>query len=127
MGVVGLPDWHDDVSHADVEAFAKRLLDPELLQSHLAAALNFVLEFSGFLGLDFHGHFAAAVLKLDFAAHAPALAEIVAQIDDYMRQVHATVAFGVFVTLGVRIAEHIVAVEVAGIDGLAVAAHGEPR
>ena len=100
VGEVGLPDGHDDVSQADVEALAKRFLDPELFQRHFAAALYLVLELAGFLGFHFHGHFAAAVLKLDFAAHAPAFAEVVSQVDDHVGQVDATMAFGVFVPVG---------------------------
>ena len=115
------------MAHTDVEALAERLLEPELLKGHLAAALDFVLELARLFGFDFHGHLIAAVFKLDFAAHAPAFAEVVAQVDDHMGQVDAAVAFGVFVTLGVGIAEHVVAIEVTGVDGFAVATHGEAR
>ena len=86
-----------------------------------------MLELAGFLGFHFHGHFAAAVLKLDFAAHAPAFAEVVSQVDDHVGQVDATMAFGVFVPIGMGISEHVVAVEVTGVNCLSVAAYCEAR
>ena len=127
VGVVGLSDGHHDVTHADVEALAERLLKPELFQGDFTAAFDFVFEFACLFGFNLHGHFAAAVLKLDLCAHAPAFAEVVAQIDHHMGQVDAAMAFGIAVTLGVGISEHIVAVEVTGVDGLAVATNGEAR
>ena len=127
MGVVGLPDGYHDVAHADVEAFPERLLKPELLQGHLAATFDLVLELAGLFGLNFQGYFAATMLKLDFATHAPTLAEIIAQVDDHMGQVDAAMPFGIFVTLGMGVAEHVVTIEVAGVYGLSVAAHSEAR
>ncbi len=127
VGIVGLSYRHHDVTHTDVEALAERLLEPELFECHFAAAFDLVFEFAGLFCLNFHGYFAAAMLKLDFATHAPTLAEVVAQVDDDMGQVDATMALGVFVPLGMGIAEHVVAIKVAGVDGLAVTANGQAR
>ena len=41
-----------------------------------------------------------------------------------MGQVHSPMAFGILVTLGMGVAEHVVAVEVVGINSLAVATDG---
>ena len=119
--VVGLSDRHDDVSHPDIQCITERFLKPELLKCNLAATFNLMLELASLLGLNLDGHLVAAVLELDLATHRPAVTEVIPNIDDHVRQVDATVSVGVFVTLRMRVAEHVVAVECAGIHRLSIA------
>ena len=125
VGFVGLSDRHHEVSHADVEAFAKRLLNPELLEGDLTATLDLMFELAGLLGLDLHGDFVAAMFKLDFRTHGPAFAKVIAKVDDHMGQVETAMALGIRIGLRMGIAVHVVAIEISRIDRLAVAADGQ--
>ena len=79
---------HDDLTGLDIELpTSKLLVDPELLDVHLAALLHFSLILAGLLGLDLHGAATAAMLKLHLAAQRPALAEVIAKVQTYVRQV----------------------------------------
>ena len=108
-----------------VQLFIETFLHPELLQSHLAAAFQFLLELAGFLSFLLHGCLNSAVLELNLCADAPTVAEVVSHHDDCMRQVHAAITRRVFVFLCLRVAEHIVAVEMAAVHRLAVAAKSQ--
>ena len=85
MGVVYLSYRHDDVPCADIEARAKRFLNPELLQSHFTPTFYFFFKFSGFFVFYFYSRFCSSVFKLYFTTHAPSFSEIVANHDYYMR------------------------------------------
>ena len=102
-----------------------RLLEPELLQSHLAAAFDLFLKFAGLFGLHLHRRLRAAVLELNLRIEGPAFAEIVAHHEDGVRKVHAAVPFGIGVLLRVGVAEHVVAIKVVLVNGLAISADGE--
>ena len=66
------------------------------------------------------------MLEFDLGAHRPAAPEIVAQVDDHMREVEAAVAFVILVLVRADITQVVVAEEIARHDGLAVPAHGQP-
>lgn len=80
--------------HPEIELGHETLLNPELLEGHLAAALD--------LGF-------ATLLELDLGAHRPAASEVVAQLDHHMRQVETAVALGVLVFLGNDVTQVIIA------------------
>lgn len=96
MGI-GCAHRHNDVSQLDVECRTERLLNPELFQRHFAAALYLAFVFASFAFLYLDGTFRTAVLKLNLAAHRPALAEVVPQHDDDVRQVKTSVTLRVFI------------------------------
>ena len=116
---------HYDVSGADVGIAAERLLNPELLQLYFAAFLRFLFPFAAFLVLFFIGDAGATVLELYLRAHRPALAEVVAHVDYYVRNVELSVRGVVLVLFGLRVAAHVVAVEVAAESHLAIATHAQ--
>ena len=82
---------NDNVSGADVGPACETLLQPELLQFHLAAFLGFCLPLAALLVFLFHGGSGAGVLKLNLSTHRPALAKVVAQIDDGVGNVETSV------------------------------------
>ena len=127
MVVVGHADRDDDVAGADVEMWAETFLDPELLEGDLAAALNLLLKLASFLGFLLDGSFHAPMLELDFGAHRPTAAEVIAQHDDSVRDIDAAKARRILVAVGVAVAEDIVAIEVMAIGSLAIAANNEVR
>ena len=124
--LVGHPHGHNDVSQAQIGLRAKRFLHPELLQCHLAAALHFALVFSALLALDLIGTFRAAVFKLDFRAHRPSAAEIIAHVEHHVGEVKTAVALGIRLGRSIGVAQVTVAVEVPAHHRLAVTAKRQP-
>ena len=108
--VVGHADWNNDVSGADIEGIAERLLYPELLEGYFATTLYFLFELAGFLGLLLDGSFNTTMFELYFGTHAPAVTEIVAQHDDGMRYVDTAVALAVGVARSVGVSKDIIAI-----------------
>lgn len=105
----------------------ERFLNPELLESHLAASLDFLLVLARLVGFEFDGGFGSAVFELNLGAESPPFAEVVAEHDDGMREVDLPVAFVVAVLLGVGVAVDVVGVEIVAEGSFAVAAYGEAR
>ena len=90
-------DRNDLHSRTEDGIAVKLLLQPELLQRYFAAAFNLRFVLSAFFLFNLDGAFRAAVLELNLRADAPALAEIVAQINDHVRQVELTkMVIGIF-------------------------------
>ena len=77
--VVGIVQTHrhHNVAGPDVGMLTERLLNPELLQFHLAAFLGLLLPLAAFLVFLLVGDAGAAVLKLYLRAEGPALAKVV--------------------------------------------------
>ena len=124
MVTVGGTYRYNHVSHAQVECRRKTLLNPELFEGDLAAPFDFRLIFAGLLLFDFDGALGPAVFKLDFAAHAPAPAEVIAQKDDHVRQVESSVMFAL-VQVGVLVFLVVVAEKVERGYGFTISAEGE--
>ena len=124
MGV-GEAYGHYYMSDTDICPACKRLLNPELLQLHLAAFLGFLFPFAGLFKLFLNGTACSAVLKLNLARHAPALSEVVAYVYHGMRNVEASVARIVLILACVRITINVVAVEVARQCHLAISADAQ--
>ena len=62
---IGVTDGHDDLTGLDVELASPELLvDPELLDVHLAAFFHLGLIFSGLFCFYLHGSAVATMLKL---------------------------------------------------------------
>ena len=110
-------EGHHDVSGAYVECSAERLLQPELLELHLATFLLLVLKLDGRAG--------ATVLKLNLATHRPTLSEVVAQVDDGMGNVETAMARVVLIGRWLGVAIAVVAVEVAAESSLAITAYAQ--
>ena len=106
----------------DVGPWGKRFLNPELFQFHLSAFLYLFLIFSALIAFHFHGTSRPGVLKFYFCAQLPAFPEVVAQIDDGMRDVETPVAGVIFIQVGLSITILIITVEVARIGHLTVSA-----
>ena len=77
MGVIETADGDHQMAGADVQGRGEALLNPELLQLHFAAFLDFSLPLAGLRELFFYGAACARVLELDLRLHAPALSEVV--------------------------------------------------
>ena len=123
---IGVAHGHDDLARPDVEAsLCEGFVHPELFQGHLTAFFRFCLVFSRLFGLYLYGRLVAAVFELNLRAHGPSVAEVVAHAEGHVRQVKASVALVVLVTLGGVVAVETLAVEVAGHDSLAVASEVE--
>ena len=116
---------HHNMSEAQVGSARESLLNPELLELHLAAFLHFLLPLSAFLVLFLVGQPVAAMLKLDFRAEFPALAEVVSQVDYHMGKVETSMAGIVLMLFGLTVAAHVVAEEIARVSHLAIAADAE--
>ena len=119
--------YRDDLhTGADDGIAVEGFLQPELLQRHFAAALYLALVFAALFFLYLDGAFRSAVLELYLRAHAPAFAEVIAQIDDHVRQVElAVMVIGVF--LGVLAVTKVVIAEPAVLGGhFAVPADDKP-
>ena len=65
------------------------------------------------------------MLELYLRAEAPALAEVIPNIDDGMRNIKASVAGVVLMLFGLTVAAYVVAEVVAREYGLAIAAHAQ--
>ena len=124
--LVSPADGHDHMPQAQVEGRAEAFLEPELFEGDLAAAFDLRLILAALLEFGFEGALRAAVLEFDLGAHRPAAPEIVAQVDDHVREVEATVAFVILVLVRTDITQVVVAEEIARHDGLAVPAYGQP-
>ena len=123
MVLVHSAHGHNHFAHTNVQFRAKTLLQPELLESNLAATLNFSLVLARLVGVNLNRRLDPAVLKLNLGAHCPAAAEVVANINDHVRQVELPVAIVVFVLFGETVAVEVSAVEIARRHGLAVSAN----
>ena len=119
---------HNDLARLDVElSTGKSLVEPELLDIHLAALLHLGLVFASLLGLYLHGSTITPVLKLYLRPHRPAFAEVITNIQTHVRQVEASVALVVGIILRLLVAVETLAVEIAGHHRLAVAADVQAR
>ena len=125
MVLVGHAHRHHYLAYAKVELRCKRLLNPELLQGHLAALFHFSLIFAALVGIHLNGTLRSAVLELNLHAHAPAVTEVIAHVQCDVGQVEASVGTIVLVFLGKLVAVEMVAVEVAAHHCLAVAAQAQ--
>lgn len=106
---------------AYLQLWHELFLQPELLESNLASALNLFLIFAPLFGLELHGGLDAAVFELYLRRHRPSLAEIITEIYNNVRHVETAVAVaGIFARIG--IAQVIVAEEVLNENRFAVAA-----
>ena len=65
------------------------------------------------------------MLELNLSAHRPAATEVIAQVDDGMRNVELAVRRVVLVLFGLRVTTHVVAVEVAAVGHFAIATYAE--
>ena len=124
MGVVEPSNWDDHVAHPDVELRPEALLDPELLELDLSSLLDFALPFSGLLELFLDCSSGAGMLELDLCLHGPALAEVVSEIDDGMRDVETAVLF-TCVSRCRGITVNVIAEEVAAHGHFAVASYAQ--
>ena len=89
--VVQAAHGHHQVADADVQLRGEALLDPELFQFHLAAFLDLGLPLARLGELFLHGGAGAGMLEFDLGLHRPALAEVVAQVNDGVRHVETAV------------------------------------
>lgn len=80
---------------------------------HLAAFLGLLFPFTTFLVFLLVGNAVAAVLELNLGTQRPALAKVVAQVDDGMGYVETAVRGVVLVCFGLAVAAYVVAIEVA--------------
>ena len=118
---VGIAYGNDYFTGLDVElAFPELLVDPELLDVHLAAFFHLGFIFSGFLGLYLHGGAIATMLKLYLGTQCPSLAEVVAEVQTYVWQVDASMALVVGLVLGFLIAVETLTVKIAGHGSLSI-------
>ena len=124
MGIVQA-HRHDDMSETQVGCTREGLLNPELLEFHLAAFLYFLFPFAAFLVFFLVGQSVAAMLKFYFRAEFPALAKVITQIDDHMRKVKTAMAGIVLVLFGLTVAAHVVAEEIPRVGHLTIAANAE--
>ena len=115
------------MTHAQVKPWRETLLNPELLQGHLAATLYLLLELAGLFRFLFHSGLDATVFKLHLGTHTPAVAEVVAQHDNGMGQVDAAVSLVFGIAVGVRVAKYVVAIEIVVIHSLPIATDSESR
>ena len=103
----------------------KRLLQPELLQSHLAAALDFLLELAGLLRFYLHSCLGAAMLELDFSVEGPSFPKIITHQKNRMGQIYTPVTFRVSILFSVRVAEHIITIKIVFVYRFTVPTNGE--
>ena len=121
---VGSSQWHNQHTRADIGIAVERLLEPELLQCHLATTLHLGLIFTAFLVLYLHCCLGSAMLKLNLRSHRPSLAEIVPHIYHDVGQVElAILVILVFLRRGVS--EVVVGVETAFHCRLAIPTDGQ--
>ena len=113
---------HHNVSHPQIQLRHERFLKPELLQSHLTPTLYLSLILATLIILHFHGGLHPAMLKFYLRTHAPAFAEIIAEIDHYMRQIHAAMMLTGKI-LWIFISVPCVRKKIVGISRFAIAAH----
>ena len=125
VAVVDPADRHHDVPDADIELRGEALLEPQLLQRHLAALLDLALPLPGFGVFLFDGRAGAAVFEFDLGLHRPAPAEIVAEENHGVRDVEAGVPGIRFIICRVGVTVDVVTVEIARERDLAVAADGQ--
>ena len=120
---VAVAHGHDDFASPHVQHSAEKLLvQPELLDGHLATLFGFGFVFARFFGFYFNGSLVAAVLKLYFGAQGPTAAEVEAEVERHMGQVELAMAFVVLVAGGGVVAVETLAVEIARHNGLAITA-----
>ena len=113
-------DGHYDVTNTDVSPFVERLLNPELFQFHFTAFLGFLFPFAAFFVFLLVGNTVAAMLELNLCAKAPALAEIIADGNGYVRDVETSVTGIVLMCFGLTVTADVVAIEIAGKTDFAV-------
>ena len=113
---------HHDVPYLNIKRARELLVDPELLQLYLAAFLLLAFPLGSLVGFVLDGAASAGVFKLHLHTEGPAATEVVAQIDDGVRDVEASVRRVVLVVLGSAVAVDVVAVEHAAQGHLAIAA-----
>ena len=123
MVSVGQAHRHGDVAHTEVELTAELPFQPELFQGHFAAALQFLFPVAAFLILLLVAAARAAVFKLNLGVELPAAAEVVAQAQRDVGQVHPSVRRVVAVLRRVLVAVNVVRVKIAAVHRFAVAAH----
>ena len=125
--VVGIVQTYgyDDMSHAEITPAAERLLQPELLQLHLATLLGLLFPFAAFLVFLLVGDTCATMLELNLSTERPAFAEVVAQIDDSMWNVEAPVRRVVLMLLRLTVAAHVVAKIVTRETDFSIAADAQ--
>ena len=142
--MVTIRQSHRDDYHScpDLERVTESLLEPELLQSDLASALDLALIFTCLVSLELDRAFGASVLELDLRTERPSgpvssgspfgvleldlraerlsFSEVVPKIDDEVRNVEPSVTFIVFILLRMVVPLPSVAIEVAGHHRLTV-------
>ena len=116
---------HHDMACADVGGLGEGLLNPELLEFHLAAFFHFLFPFAAFLVFLLVCEAVAAVLELYLSAERPAFAEVVAEVNHSVGDVETAVARVVLMIFGLGVAAHVVAVEIAAVVNLSVAADAQ--
>ena len=109
MCIVQSADGHDKMPGPEVEQRVEGFLDPELLQFQFTALLDFGFPLAGLGEFLLHRAAGSGMLELDFGLHAPALAEIVSEIDHGVGDVKAAVRRVAGVFAGTGIAVHVVA------------------
>lgn len=124
MSDVGRADGHYHMAGAKVESLREGFLKPELLQGNFAAAFDFGLVLAAFVVLHLDGPLHSAVLELDFGTHAPAVAEVIAEIEYHVRQVYARVVV-VFEILGSLVAVPGIRIKIIGVDRFSITADSE--
>ena len=125
MCVVQPAHGHHQVADAQVQLRGETLLDPELLEFHLAALFDLGFPFARFGELLLHGCTGAGMLEFDLGLHRPALAEVVAEVDHGVRNVEAAVRGIVLIIYGMGIAIDVVAVEIAGQGHFTISTDGQ--
>ena len=120
--MVTIRQSHRDDYHScpDLERVTESLLEPELLQSDLASALDLALIFPCLVSLELDRAFGASVLELDLRAERPSFSEVVPKIDDEVRNVEPSVTLVVLILFRMVIPLPSVAIEVAGHHRLTV-------
>ena len=104
---------HHQMTSLDVGILAERLLNPELLQFHLATFLSLRLPFAAFFIFLLISPASAAMLKLNFRAQRPALAKVISQIHHSMRNVKPSMTRVILVLVSQAVTAHVVAIEIA--------------
>ena len=126
MVLVGGTYRNDDVSQTEVQLRTEGFLNPELFEGYFAAPFDFAFVFASFFGLYLYGAFSPSVFEFDFCSQGPAFSEIVAQEKDYMGKIEAAMLLVlVFLYVLSLVAQVIVTVEIAAVNGFSVSADGE--
>ena len=118
---IGIAHRHDDLTGLDVEhSIPESLVQPKLLERHLATFLRLGLILARLFRFYLHGRLVAAVLKLHLGAKRPTVAKVIAQVERDMGKVKAPVAIVVLVACGGIVSVETLTIEISGHHRFAI-------